>query len=133
MPLTPESQLIQTLGITAAQMRQFREKYSGEITKGARGAILWSENGVSFITADLAEKKPAPPAENAPIVATVLKHTTNRHTILAKNAAGERITITGVRDNALLVPRQKIRALAHGTRWVWHGPHPVRKGQILVK
>lgn len=131
--LTPESQLIAQLGVTAAQMRLFREKYPAEVTIGARKAVLWSENGVAFIRADLVQKEPAPPLENHPIVATVLKHTLNRHTIIAKNDAGQKITVTGIRDNQLLVPRQKIRALLHGTRWVWHGPHPIRKGQPLVK
>ena len=122
-----ETDLRTTLGLTEEQMQSARDHLPDVWKKTARG-YTWSEDGIDALLSYLeTQKEPA-----GPQTLTVSRIPLNRHIVHARIGEVE-VIVTHVKNNALLTPRQLIRAEKKDGRWCWHGPHPVRKGQILFR
>ncbi len=126
--MTLESELKTSLGLSDEQLRRARASLSEHWSRGAHGQIEWTEDGITLLLDLLTEKK-----EAGPVTLTVTRIPTNRRAIFATDGTTERLVLQ-VRNNALLSPRQLIKATEQPDGlWLWHGHHPTRKGQILVR
>ncbi len=125
--MTSETEIRASLGLTEAQMQDARTRIPSGWTRAGRG-YTWTDEGLDALMSYLAaQKEPA-----GPQTLTVTRIPVNRTVVFATLDGIEHL-ITQVRNNQLLSPRQKIRAEKKDGRWLWHGPHPSRKGQILVR
>jgi hypothetical protein len=126
--MTPESDLKTALGLSDEQMRAAREKLPGAWKLADHGRIEWTDAGLDTLLDLLAEKK-----EAAPVALTVIRIPVNKRAVFASDGTAERLVLN-VRNNTLLSPRQLIMATQQPDgQWHWHGPHPTRKGQTLVR
>lgn len=125
--MTSEAEIRVSLGLTDEQMLAARKALPDAWQAKGRGYV-WTDAGLDTLLDYIAsQKEPA-----GPQTLTVTRIPVNRTVVFAALDGVEHL-ITHVRNNQLLSPRQLIRAEKKEGRWFWHGPHPTRKGQILIR
>ncbi len=120
-----EADLQSILGISDIQLRVARETFPAHWHRAAHGEIHWNDDTIDDLLTYLSEKKDA--------VLTVTRRPVNRRAIYATDGTTEHL-VQSVRNNNLLVPGQLIRAAKQKDgHWHWQGPHPTKKGQLLIR